>query len=44
MKRLPISNVAPARFRAAETAGDDYGVSDSPDWRSIDWPSQLRQT
>ena len=44
MKRLPISNVAPARLRAAETAGDDYGVSDSPDWRSIDWPSQLRQT
>jgi pimeloyl-ACP methyl ester carboxylesterase len=44
MKRLPISNVAPARLRAAETAADDYGVSDSPDWRSIDWPSQLRQT
>ena len=44
MKRLPISNVAPARLRAAETAADDYGVSDSPDWRSIDWPGQLRQT
>ncbi len=43
MKRLPISNVAPARLRAAQAAGDDYGVSDSPDWRSIDWPSQLRQ-
>ena len=44
MRRLPISNVAPARYRAAEGAGDDYGVSDGPDWRSIDWPAQLRQT
>ena len=44
MKRLPISNVAPARLRAAERAGDDYGVSDLPDWRSIDWVSQLRET
>lgn len=43
MKRLPISNVAPARRRAAASAGDDYGVSDSPDWRSIDWVSQLRR-
>lgn len=43
MKRLPISNVAPARLRAAEAAGDDYGVGDTPDWRSIDWVSQLRR-
>ncbi len=43
MKRLPISNVAPARLRHADGAGDDYGVSDSPDWRSIDWLAELRQ-
>jgi len=44
MKRLPISNVAPAKRRAAEAAGDDYGVSDTPDWRTVDWLAQLRQT
>ena len=43
MKRLPITKVAPARRRAAESAGDDYGVSDTPDWRSIDWVSQLAE-
>lgn len=43
MKRLPISNVAPARRRAAEEAGDDYGVSDAPDWRTVDWLAQLRR-
>jgi pimeloyl-ACP methyl ester carboxylesterase len=31
--------VPPARRRAARHAGDDYGVGDSPDWRSIDWGS-----
>jgi len=43
MKRLPISNVAPARLRAADGAGDDYGVSDEPDWRGVDWRSHLHQ-
>ncbi len=27
----------PARRRDAIRAGDDYGVSDSPDWRGVDW-------
>jgi pimeloyl-ACP methyl ester carboxylesterase len=31
----------PARRRAAIRAGDDYGVSDSPDWRDVDWPARL---
>jgi len=43
MKQLPISRVAPARRRAAQTAGDGYGVSDTPNWRSIDWVSHLTQ-
>ena len=43
MKQLPISNVAPARLRHAEGAGDDYGVTDGPDWRSVDWSSLLRR-
>jgi pimeloyl-ACP methyl ester carboxylesterase len=32
-----LPRVPPAPRRAARRAGDDYGVSDSPDWRSIDW-------
>jgi len=31
----------PARRRDAIRAGDDYGVSDSPDWREVDWATQL---
>jgi pimeloyl-ACP methyl ester carboxylesterase len=31
-----------ARRRQASGAGDDYGVSDRPDWREVDWPSHLR--
>lgn len=31
--------VTPARPGAARHAGDDYGVSDSPDWRETDWPA-----
>jgi pimeloyl-ACP methyl ester carboxylesterase len=33
----------PARRRDAARAGDDYGVSDTPDWRSIDWPAHLHR-
>jgi len=29
--------VTPTYPRAARHAGDDYGVSDSPDWRETDW-------
>ena len=32
----------PARRRAAVAADGDYGVSDRPDWREIDWAAQLR--
>lgn len=32
----------PARRRDAARAGDDYGVSDVPDWRTVDWASHLR--
>jgi pimeloyl-ACP methyl ester carboxylesterase len=32
----------PARRRSASRAGDDYGVSDSPDWREVDWAAHLR--
>lgn len=42
MARGSIHFQPPARRRAATRAGDDYGVSDTPDWRSIDWPSRLR--
>ncbi len=28
----------PARF-----AGDDYGVTDAPDWRGIDWPAHMHR-
>jgi pimeloyl-ACP methyl ester carboxylesterase len=26
----------------ADRAGDDYGVSDQPNWRDVDWPAQLK--
>lgn len=32
----------PARRRHAIRAGDDYGVSDSPDWRGVDWAAHLQ--
>jgi pimeloyl-ACP methyl ester carboxylesterase len=32
----------PTRRRDAIRAGDDYGVSDLPDWRDVDWLAQLR--
>jgi pimeloyl-ACP methyl ester carboxylesterase len=33
--------IAPARYRARAGAGDDYGVTDPPDWRTIDWAEHL---
>jgi len=33
--------VAPARYGARDGAGDDYGVTDPPDWRTIDWADHL---
>lgn len=35
---MPLPASAPA------SASDDYGVSDSPDWRGVDWREHLRQT
>ena len=42
-KRFFPSTVPPARLKQAREAGDDYGVTDPPDWRSIDWPAHLHQ-
>ncbi|MDQ3644892.1 MAG: hypothetical protein M3356_05215, partial [Actinomycetota bacterium] len=42
MKKLP-STVVPARLKSARFAGDDYGVSDEPDWRGIDWAAHLHR-
>jgi len=32
----------PARRHDAIRAGDDYGVSDTPDWREVDWATELK--
>jgi pimeloyl-ACP methyl ester carboxylesterase len=40
--RRPQLPPAPARRRDAIRAGDAYGVSDTPDWRTIDWAALLR--
>lgn len=32
----------PASMRAGAGAGDDYGVSDTPDWRTVSWGDHLR--
>jgi len=42
MKRLAHAPPPPARRRDAARAGDDYGISDSPDWRTVDWAEHLR--
>jgi pimeloyl-ACP methyl ester carboxylesterase len=43
MSRYFVPTARPARVRAARLAGDDYGVTARPDWRSIDWASHLHQ-
>ena len=43
MKTVLPSKVMPALVRAAQKAGDDYGVTDPPDWRSIDWAAHLHR-
>ncbi len=42
MKRLANVPPPPARRRDASSADGDYGVSDAPDWRTVDWPAALR--
>jgi pimeloyl-ACP methyl ester carboxylesterase len=41
--RLIPSHGLPARRRSAGRGGDDYGVSDVPDWRGIDWSRHLHE-
>ena len=43
MKTILPSKVPPALIRAARNAGDDYGVTDPPDWRTIDWAAHLNR-
>ena len=40
---LPIAGL-PSRPGHARHAGDDYGVSDTPDWREVDWPAVQHRT
>ena len=41
-RRILPSTARPASLAAAAQAGADYGRSDQPDWRSIQWRSHLR--
>jgi pimeloyl-ACP methyl ester carboxylesterase len=43
LERVYPSMVRPAGPWAARRAGADYGVSDAPDWRGIDWSRHLGQ-
>jgi pimeloyl-ACP methyl ester carboxylesterase len=43
MARLIASTARPASPLSARRAGEGYGVSDHPDWRTIDWRDELRQ-
>ncbi len=37
------SPARPLTHREARKADDRYGVSDNPDWRSVDWPAHTKQ-
>ena len=41
-RRLLPSSARPATLGDAARAGADYGVSDRPDWRTVEWRSRLR--
>ncbi len=43
MKKVLLPLVPPARLKSARFAGDDYGVTDGPDWRGIDWGAHLHR-
>ena len=43
MARILASKAPPALPRQARNAGPDYGVSDEPDWRQIDWAAHLHR-
>jgi len=47
-RRGPLRNVWPSTarplsHRAARKADASYGVSDTPDWRDVDWPAHTKQ-
>jgi pimeloyl-ACP methyl ester carboxylesterase len=44
MPKLRASKALPATPWAGRRAGDDYGATASPDWRTIDWRPHLHQT
>ena len=37
------STARPLTHRAARKADASYGVSDTPDWRNVDWPAHTKQ-
>jgi pimeloyl-ACP methyl ester carboxylesterase len=41
-RRILPSTARPATLAAAGGAGSDYGLSDEPDWRTLDWRAHLR--
>jgi len=43
VKSLPLPRVIPARYHSADGAGTDYGATDPPDWRTIDWRANVHQ-
>jgi pimeloyl-ACP methyl ester carboxylesterase len=43
MSRLFVPTAAPARPSAAREAGDGYGETAEPGWRTIDWGAHLHQ-
>jgi pimeloyl-ACP methyl ester carboxylesterase len=43
MSKMFVPTARPATVRAARRAGQGYGETAEPDWRSIDWLSRLRQ-
>lgn len=43
MRKLFVHSAFPGNPLRAPSAGDDYGASDEPDWRDIDWRKHLRQ-
>lgn len=43
MRKVVFVPIRPARLRSARFAGDDYGVTDGPDWRTVDWRRHLHR-
>jgi pimeloyl-ACP methyl ester carboxylesterase len=41
MPKYFVPTARPARIRSARRAGDDYGVTAQPDWRTIDWQAHM---